>query len=166
MPSYSFNCLSNPFNFPHPCSTKLLILIKWVWYPIERGTLHLRLRVTRRCRRKVPRSMWKELLEDADAKFLAQCERSYSQTQTQSYSLSVNRVTRRRRHKVTRSMWTDPKRWIFSEVSFQDFRFSITSFLLHCSRIMVEYDRKQKTSSKLYRNWDIRFIFEIALKLV
>ena len=31
-----------------------------------------------------------ELLPDADAKLLAQCERSYSQMQMQSYSLSVN----------------------------------------------------------------------------
>ena len=26
MPSYSFNCVSNPFNFPHQCSTKLFTL--------------------------------------------------------------------------------------------------------------------------------------------
>ena len=32
--------------------------MKWVWYPTERGTLRLRLRVTRRRRCKVTRSMW------------------------------------------------------------------------------------------------------------
>ena len=45
MPSYLFNCVSNPFNFSHQSSTKLLALIKWVWYLIEWGTLRLRLRV-------------------------------------------------------------------------------------------------------------------------
>ena len=49
MPSYSFNCVSNPFNFPHQCSTKLFTVMKWVWYLIEWGT-------------------------DADAKVLSQCE--------------------------------------------------------------------------------------------
>ena len=48
-----------------------------------------------------------ELLADADAKFFTQCEQSYSQTQTQSSSLNVNRVTRRCRPKVLHSMWTE-----------------------------------------------------------
>ena len=41
MPSYSFNCVSNPFNFPHQCSTKLFTVMKWVWYLIEWGLMQM-----------------------------------------------------------------------------------------------------------------------------
>ena len=47
MQSYSFKCISNPFNFSHQCTTKVLTLMKWIRYLIEWVTLHLRLRVTR-----------------------------------------------------------------------------------------------------------------------
>ena len=45
-------------NFATKFPTKFAIKMKWVWYAIERGTLRLCLRVTRRRRRKATHSMW------------------------------------------------------------------------------------------------------------
>ena len=73
MQSFSLNWVSNPFRINRKLSWKLVAklmtmlvdqceqtLMKWVWYPIERVTFHLCLRVTCRRRRKckVTCSMW------------------------------------------------------------------------------------------------------------
>ena len=68
--SYSLNCISNPFylncklsrKFSHKVNHNVSAqfqwtLLKWVWYLIERGTLHLCLRVTR--------SVWTDPKEDS-----------------------------------------------------------------------------------------------------
>ena len=69
--SYSLNGISNPFYFNHKLSQKFsckvnhdvswsvwMDIMKWVWCPIEWGTLRLHLRITRRRKRRVARSVW------------------------------------------------------------------------------------------------------------
>ena len=75
MQSYSFNYISNPHNFPHSCSTKLLTLMKWVWYPIV--THNADAELLTQCEQSYSHADTlnvKELLADADAKLLTQCE--------------------------------------------------------------------------------------------